>query len=77
MTDLVVPVVAVLSVFVFFPVVVVGGILGGRFTKMKREELELRERELAVEQSRLALEEERQRDVRGLSREQSSYGRDW
>lgn len=57
MVEVIVPVVAILGVFVFAPLIVTGGILGGRFIRMKQRELDLRERELETELRRQQLEE--------------------
>ncbi len=57
MVEIIVPVVAILGVFVFTPLIITGGILGSRFMRMKQRELDLRERELEAEVRRQKLEE--------------------
>ena len=57
MVEVIVPVVGILGVFVFTPLIVTGGILGSRFIRMKQRELDLRERELEAELHRQKLEE--------------------
>ncbi len=64
--DTIVPIVAVFSLFVLLPGILVGAGLGRRFFKLKERELDLRQQELEVERERITtlklLEENERRD---------------
>jgi len=53
MNPLAISIVSVVSIFVLLPAIVVGGVLGGRFLKLKERELGIREKELETERERL------------------------
>lgn len=53
--DTIVPVVAVISLFLGLPGILVGAALGKRFFKIKERELELRQQELDVERERITV----------------------
>ncbi len=55
MEEIVVPVVAILSVFVAFPVILVAARFGGKLLKLKEEENRLRALELETERERLTV----------------------
>ncbi|GAB6088948.1 hypothetical protein [Spirochaeta dissipatitropha] len=57
MDPFMVSIVSVISIFVFLPAIVVGGIVASKAMKNKQKELSLRERELELEERRLALDE--------------------
>ena len=58
MAPFVVDVVAIISLFVGMPGIIVAGIVVSKMTKNRRFELDLREREIALEERRLALDEQ-------------------
>lgn len=55
MSEVIVPVVAILSMFVVFPVIIFGSAIGRRFLKLKERELEIRQAELEVERERVTV----------------------
>lgn len=46
-------IVAIVGIFIVLPVVVVGGVLGSKFLKLKTAELEVRREELEVQKKKL------------------------
>ncbi len=55
MAEILVPIIAMLSIFVALPVIIAGATLGRRFLKIKERELEIRREELDVERERVTV----------------------